>query len=95
MMANQHNRPVKNGTAELPAVEQQLTLQRTKRLSHIVFARMCPRLAAVTMGIKFVAMIRLLLIAALAATILSATACKTNEGSREYIPGRGWVPTPN
>jgi len=25
--------------------------------------------------------------------ILSAAGCKTNQGSREFIPGHGWVPT--
>lgn len=24
---------------------------------------------------------------------LAATGCRTNKGAREYIPGRGWVPT--
>ena len=38
-------------------------------------------------------MIRILLIVSLLATALLASACKTNKGSREFIPGRGWVPT--
>lgn len=38
-------------------------------------------------------MIRNLLMLSLLATLLLATACKSNKGSREFIPGRGWVPT--
>jgi predicted small secreted protein len=38
-------------------------------------------------------MTRILILLSLAATLLLATACKTNQGSREFIPGRGWVPT--
>lgn len=38
-------------------------------------------------------MTRFLLVFSLAATLLLATACKSNKGSREFIPGRGWVPT--
>jgi hypothetical protein len=26
------------------------------------------------------------------ALVLGATGCKTHSGSREYIPGKGWVP---
>jgi len=33
----------------------------------------------------------LLLLAALLAA--AATGCRTNQGAREYLPGRGWVPT--
>jgi hypothetical protein len=39
-------------------------------------------------------MSRILLIVSLAATLLLATACKSSRGDREFIPGRGWVPTP-
>jgi len=39
-------------------------------------------------------MIRILLIVSLLGTLLLMSGCKTNEGSREFIPGRGWVPTP-
>jgi hypothetical protein len=38
-------------------------------------------------------MTRVFLIVSLLATLLLATACKSNKGSREFIPGRGWVPT--
>jgi len=38
-------------------------------------------------------MTRMLLIVSLLATLLMASACKSNKGSREFIPGRGWVPT--
>lgn len=34
---------------------------------------------------------RLLLLALLAATF-AATGCQTEKGSREFIPGKGWVP---
>jgi hypothetical protein len=27
-----------------------------------------------------------------AALIVAAAGCKTSSGSREYIPGKGWVP---
>jgi hypothetical protein len=33
----------------------------------------------------------LLLLALLAVTI-AATGCQTDKGSREFIPGKGWVP---
>lgn len=39
------------------------------------------------------AMTRILLIVSLTATLLLATACKSKSGSREFIPGQGWVPT--
>jgi hypothetical protein len=38
-------------------------------------------------------MFRTLLLISLAATLICMTACKSNKGSREFIPGRGWVPT--
>lgn len=28
----------------------------------------------------------------LAAVLLAAAGCETHSGSREYIPGKGWVP---
>lgn len=45
------------------------------------------------MRIKLRVMMRILLLLTLAATLLAVTGCKTNKGSREFIPGRGWVPT--
>jgi len=36
---------------------------------------------------------RLVLLLALAAVLAGAVGCKSNLGSREFIPGRGWVPT--
>ena len=45
-----------------------------------------------TMQIKLRGMIRTMLLIALAATLLAVTGCKTNTGSREFIPGKGWVP---
>jgi hypothetical protein len=35
---------------------------------------------------------KLILLLALAAAVLLASACSTPPGSREYIPGKGWVP---
>lgn len=55
--------------------------------------RICLKLAAVTMRIKLAAMTRAIALFLLAATLLAAAGCKTNKGSREFIPGRGWVPT--
>lgn len=39
-------------------------------------------------------MTRVLMILALVATLFVTTGCQSEKGSREYIPGRGWVPTP-
>lgn len=33
-----------------------------------------------------------LLVAVLAATLLAGSGCKSDPGSREYIPGKGWRP---
>jgi hypothetical protein len=33
-----------------------------------------------------------LLVIALTLAASSLTACKSNSGSREFIPGKGWVP---
>jgi len=33
-----------------------------------------------------------LLLLALLAVVLAATGCQTDKGSREFIPGKGWVP---
>lgn len=33
-----------------------------------------------------------LILLALALILGAATGCKTESGSREYIPGKGWVP---
>jgi hypothetical protein len=33
-----------------------------------------------------------LLLLALLAVALAATGCQTDKGSREFIPGKGWVP---
>lgn len=33
-----------------------------------------------------------LLLLALLAVVLVATGCKTDGGSREFIPGKGWMP---
>ena len=35
----------------------------------------------------------LLLILLLAAVAFGASGCKTESGSKEFIPGKGWVPT--
>jgi hypothetical protein len=35
---------------------------------------------------------RLLMMILLALVLLGATACQTEDGSREFIPGKGWVP---
>jgi hypothetical protein len=35
---------------------------------------------------------RVLLLLAVIATTLVATGCKSDPGSREYIPGKGWRP---
>jgi hypothetical protein len=32
------------------------------------------------------------LLLALLAIVLVATGCQTDKGSREFIPGKGWVP---
>lgn len=45
-----------------------------------------------TTAITFVPM-KAFLILLLALGLLAATGCQTNKGSREYVPGRGWVPT--
>jgi hypothetical protein len=37
-------------------------------------------------------MSKLCLLLLLAAALLVATGCKTHSGSRDYIPGKGWVP---
>lgn len=37
-------------------------------------------------------MLRLFILALLAVSLLG-TGCKSNSGSREFVPGRGWVPT--
>lgn len=33
-----------------------------------------------------------LLLLALLAVVLTATGCQTDKGSREFIPGKGWMP---
>ncbi len=33
-----------------------------------------------------------LLLLVLLAAMLAATGCQTDKGSREFIPGKGWVP---
>jgi hypothetical protein len=33
-----------------------------------------------------------LLLLALLAVVLVATGCQTDKGSREFIPGKGWMP---
>jgi hypothetical protein len=38
-------------------------------------------------------MIRTVLMLAIAATLLAVTGCKSNTGSRQFIPGKGWVPS--
>jgi hypothetical protein len=37
-------------------------------------------------------MFRFVLIALLAVTLATAAGCKCASGSREFIPGKGWVP---
>jgi hypothetical protein len=46
------------------------------------------------MLITFCAMkkISVLVCLILAATFFAGTGCKTKSGSREFIPGKGWVP---
>lgn len=36
---------------------------------------------------------RIIVLALLAFVLAGATACKSNEGAREFVPGKGWVPT--
>jgi hypothetical protein len=38
-------------------------------------------------------MLKFAVLFVLAVSLLAASACKTNQGSREFIPGKGWVPT--
>jgi hypothetical protein len=35
----------------------------------------------------------MLILIALAAVLLGVSGCKSNPGSNEFIPGKGWVPT--
>ena len=37
-------------------------------------------------------MLKYAIVLLLAAVFLATTACSTHPGSREYIPGKGWVP---
>jgi hypothetical protein len=37
-------------------------------------------------------MAKIVMLLLLAAALFMATGCKTHSGSREYIPGKGWVP---
>ena len=37
-------------------------------------------------------MSKLVLLLALAALLVVAAGCSTSSGSRDYIPGKGWVP---
>jgi len=38
-------------------------------------------------------MAKFILLVLLLMTMAAALGCKTNPGSREFIPGKGWVPT--
>jgi hypothetical protein len=38
-------------------------------------------------------MMRILLLLVIAATMLAVSGCKSNTGSRQFIPGKGWVPS--
>jgi len=35
---------------------------------------------------------RIVLLIAIVTVVISFAGCKTHSGSREYIPGKGWVP---
>jgi hypothetical protein len=54
----------------------------------------CNRLAELTILIKVSAMRKVSVFVCLliAAAIFAGTGCKTKSGSREFIPGKGWVP---
>jgi hypothetical protein len=38
------------------------------------------------------AMIKIALLVVLAVALVAGTGCKSHSGSREFIPGKGWVP---
>lgn len=52
---------------------------------------MCYKLAGLTTLIRLSPMIKILL-AVLIAVVVTTSGCKTHSGSREYKPGKGWVP---
>lgn len=37
--------------------------------------------------------VSLLLLGVLASALVASVGCKSSSGSREFIPGKGWVPT--
>ena len=37
-------------------------------------------------------MAKICMLLLLLATLVAASGCKSHSGSREYIPGKGWVP---
>lgn len=37
-------------------------------------------------------MAKMLMLLVLVAALVAVAGCKTHSGSREYIPGKGWVP---
>jgi hypothetical protein len=42
--------------------------------------------------IRVFAMLKFVALLVLALTLLGTSGCKNHSGSREYIPGKGWVP---
>ena len=53
---------------------------------------MCASLARLTIRITIGGMKKFLLLILLVTASLMASGCKSHSGSREFIPGKGWVP---
>ena len=77
---------------QLAAVEEQMAFQVFGLFGHGRAVATCPKLACLTTRIKIHHMKRLLLLSLAVLAMIVAVGCKSSSGSREFIPGKGWVP---
>ena len=78
-------------SAQLPTVQEQLSPKRYKSLRHDTRA-VATALAQGPNFAKVGGMFKFAVLLILAAALLGSVGCGTPPGSREYIPGTGWVP---
>ena len=91
VLADEDDGAVEAGAGQLSAIEEELAFQRFEFARHRDLAGNLQHACGADNPVYAGGMKSLLWLVLLAVTLV-ATGCQTDKGSREFIPGKGWVP---
>jgi hypothetical protein len=93
MLADEDHRAMKEGTGQLALIKEQAPFKRITR-PHEIPAVLWARLARFAILFQILRMTKIskLFLAFVLIVVGLLVGCQTKSGSREYIPGQGWVP---